>query len=103
MGTKFVRRTVDPAKLPSLTRRQKADLAALSARPDSEIDFSEIDFSDIPELTENFWKNAVRGKYYKATKPGRVTPKPRCQNCATSGISRHTADTFTPSEMTLNE
>ena len=65
MGTKFVRRTVAPAKLPSLTRKQKADLAALSARPDSE-----IDFSDIPELTENFWKNAVRGKYYKATKPG---------------------------------
>ena len=52
MGTKFVRRTVDPAKLPSLTKKQKADLAALSARPDSE-----IDFSDIPELTENFWKN----------------------------------------------
>jgi hypothetical protein len=32
----------------------------MASRPDSEIDFSEI-----PELTENFWKNAVRGKYYK--------------------------------------
>jgi len=59
MGSKLVKRTFDLAKLPSLTKKQKADLAALSARPDSE-----IDFSDIPELTENLWKNAVRGKYY---------------------------------------
>ena len=63
MGTKLVKRTVDLAKLPSLTKKQKADLATLSARPDSE-----IDFSDIPPLTENFWKNAVRGKYYKPVK-----------------------------------
>jgi uncharacterized protein (DUF4415 family) len=63
MSKKFVKRTVDLANLPSLTKRQKADLAALAARPDSE-----IDFSDIPPLTEDFWKNAVRGKYYKPTK-----------------------------------
>jgi hypothetical protein len=60
MGTKLVNRTVDLAKLPSITKKQKADLATMASRPDSE-----IDFSDIPELTENFWKNAVRGKYYK--------------------------------------
>jgi hypothetical protein len=60
MGTKLVNRTVDLAKLPSLTKKQKADLATMASRPESE-----IDFSDIPELTENFWKNAVRGKYYK--------------------------------------
>jgi uncharacterized protein (DUF4415 family) len=63
MSKKLVKRTVDLANLPSLTKRQKADLANLSARPDSE-----IDFSDIPPLTENFWRNAVRGKYYKPTK-----------------------------------
>ena len=63
MSKKLVKRTVDLANLPSLTIRQKADLANLSARPDSE-----IDFSDIPPLTENFWRNAVRGKYYKPTK-----------------------------------
>jgi uncharacterized protein (DUF4415 family) len=63
MSKKFVKRSVDLAKLPSLTKRQKADLAALATRPDSE-----IDFSDIPPLTEDFWKNAVRGKYYKPTK-----------------------------------
>ena len=63
MSKKFVKRAVDLANLPSLTKRQKADLAALAARPDGE-----IDFSDIPPLTEDFWKNAARGKYYKPTK-----------------------------------
>jgi uncharacterized protein (DUF4415 family) len=63
MSKKLVKRTVDLANLPALSKKQKADLAALSARPDSEIDFSEI-----PPLTEDFWKNAVRGKYYKPTK-----------------------------------
>jgi uncharacterized protein (DUF4415 family)/uncharacterized DUF497 family protein len=63
MSKKLFKRTVDLATLPSLRKKQKAELAALSARPESE-----IDFSDIPELTENLWKNAVRGKYYKPTK-----------------------------------
>ena len=63
MSKKFVKRAVDLVNLPSLTKRRIADLAALAARPDSE-----IDFSDIPPLTDDFWKNAVRGKYYKPTK-----------------------------------
>jgi uncharacterized protein (DUF4415 family) len=63
MSKKFVKRVVDLANLPTLTKRQKADLAALTARPDSE-----IDFGDIPPLTEDFWKTAVRGKFYKPTK-----------------------------------
>ena len=33
------------------------------ARPDSK-----IDFSDIPPLTEDFWKNAVRNPYYRPVK-----------------------------------
>ncbi|MDE1148931.1 MAG: BrnA antitoxin family protein [Azospirillaceae bacterium] len=49
--------------LPPLTEEEKAQLKALAERPDSE-----IDFSDIPELTEAFWKNAVRGRFYKPTK-----------------------------------
>jgi uncharacterized protein (DUF4415 family) len=61
MSKKLVMRTVDLANLPSLTKKQKAELAALAAR-------SEIDFSDIPPLGEEFWKDAVRGKYYKPTK-----------------------------------
>jgi uncharacterized protein (DUF4415 family) len=40
-------------ELPPLTEEQKNRLAALAAKPDSE-----IDFSDIPRLTERFWKNA---------------------------------------------
>ncbi len=63
MSKKFVKHAVDLANLPPLTKRQKASLAALAARPDSE-----VDFSDIPPLTEDFWKNVVRGKYYKPTK-----------------------------------
>lgn len=50
-------------KLPPLTKAQHAELAALAAKPDSE-----IDFSDIPELTESFWQNAVRGQFYKPVK-----------------------------------
>jgi uncharacterized protein (DUF4415 family) len=63
MSKKLVKRKVDLAKPPALSKKQKVELAALAARPDSE-----IDFSDIPPLTEEFWKNAVRGKYYKPVK-----------------------------------
>jgi uncharacterized protein (DUF4415 family) len=63
MSKKLVKRNIDLANLSPLTKRQKAELAALAARPDTA-----IDFSDIPPLTEEFWKNAVRGKFYKPTK-----------------------------------
>jgi hypothetical protein len=56
MSKKLVKRTVDLANLPVLTKKQKAKLAALSTPSESE-----IDFSDIPPLTEDFWKNAIRG------------------------------------------
>ncbi|WP_085338370.1 BrnA antitoxin family protein [Aquidulcibacter paucihalophilus] len=49
--------------LPPLTETDHERLAALAARPDSE-----IDQSDIPELTEEDWKNAVRGKHYRPVK-----------------------------------
>ncbi|MBB6253592.1 BrnA antitoxin family protein [Nitrospirillum iridis] len=49
--------------LPPLTEAEEAQLKALAERPDSE-----IDTSDIPELTEEFWKNAVRGRFHKPTK-----------------------------------
>jgi uncharacterized protein (DUF4415 family) len=39
------------------------ELKQLAERPDSE-----IDFSDIPELTEEFWANAVRNPYYRPVK-----------------------------------
>ncbi|MDG3440264.1 BrnA antitoxin family protein [Nitrospirillum amazonense] len=51
------------ADLPPLTEEEKAQLRALAERPDSE-----IDTSDIPELPDEFWKDAVRGRFYKPTK-----------------------------------
>lgn len=38
-------------------------MAALAARPDSD-----IDFSDIPPASESFWQNAERGRFYRAIK-----------------------------------
>lgn len=49
--------------LPPLTEADHERLATLVARPDSA-----IDLSDIPELTEEDWKTAVRGKHYRPVK-----------------------------------
>jgi len=54
--------TTTLAEVP-MTSARKRRLAAIAARPDSEIDFSEI-----PELTESFWKNAVKIPYYRPVK-----------------------------------
>lgn len=63
MKTKLVRYEVDLANLPPLTDEQKAELDALAAMPDEA-----IDYSDIPPLTDAFWDNAVRGRFYRPTK-----------------------------------
>ena len=55
---KTVTYKVDLNKPPVLSEKQKARLEALDKRPDSE-----IDFSDIPELDESFWKNAVQNPF----------------------------------------
>ena len=46
-----------------LTQKQKEQLETLANMKDED-----IDTSDIPELTEEFWKNAVRGKFYRPVK-----------------------------------
>jgi len=51
------------ATLPPLTDAQRAHLKTLAARPDSE-----IDTSDIPEMTDEQWKNAKRGHFYRPRK-----------------------------------
>jgi uncharacterized protein (DUF4415 family) len=58
--TKIVRK-----KFPSkpMTAAQRRRLAKLAQMPDSA-----IDFSDIPELTEKFWRNAVRNPFYRPIK-----------------------------------
>ncbi len=63
MKKKMVEYELDLDNLPPLKEEQRAEIAALMARPDSE-----IDFSDIPRLDEKFWKNAVRGGLYKPVK-----------------------------------
>ncbi len=55
MSKKIAKHDVDLANLPPLTEKQKAELAVLAARPDGE-----IDYSDLPPLNEEFWKKAVR-------------------------------------------
>ena len=38
-------------------------LKKLAERPNSE-----IDYSDIPELTEEFWQHAIKGRFYRPLK-----------------------------------
>ncbi len=61
MKPTMVRHTLET--LPPITDEGREELRALAARPDSE-----IDTSDIPELTPEQWKNAVRGKFYRPVK-----------------------------------
>jgi uncharacterized protein (DUF4415 family) len=58
--SKPVRRTL--ADRP-MTPARKAKLARAVERRDSDIDLSEI-----PPLTESFWRNAVRNPYYRPVK-----------------------------------
>ena len=58
--SKIVRKTLADIKVtPAMLRRLKK----LEEMPDSE-----IDYSDIPELTEKFWQNAVQGRFYRPMK-----------------------------------
>jgi len=49
--------------LPKLTKEQLDHLSSLGRRPDSE-----IDLSDIPEVTEEQFKHGVRGRFYRPMK-----------------------------------
>ena len=68
MKTKIIKKTIDLQNLPPLTDEQQARLSVLAKMPDSAIDYSAIDYSDIPPLDDAFWKNAVRNPFYKPTK-----------------------------------
>ena len=57
---KIVRKTLTDHKL---TAKQKRELAKLARRTDSEIDYSEI-----PPLSQKFWQNAVRNPFYRPVK-----------------------------------
>ena len=49
--------------LPPLTEKQRSELARLAELPDDQ-----IDTSDIPELTDEQLKGAVRGRFYRPVK-----------------------------------
>ncbi len=55
---RFEREPGDP-----LTPKQRKNIDELLANSNRE-----VDTSDIPELTEEFWKNAVRGRFYRPIK-----------------------------------
>jgi uncharacterized protein (DUF4415 family) len=61
MQTKIVSYPLEA--LPPLTAQDRASLRALAQRPDSE-----IDFSDIPEMSDRTWKNAERRALYRPVK-----------------------------------
>ncbi len=54
---------VKQGTLPPLTAEREAELKALAERPDSE-----IDYSDIPPLDEEFWAKAVPNPFFKPVK-----------------------------------
>ena len=54
---------LDPQRPSPLTAAQQAELAALAALPDDQ-----IDTSDIPPLSETFWQNAVGNPFYRPVK-----------------------------------
>jgi uncharacterized protein (DUF4415 family) len=58
---KLIRRVFRPGR--RLSAAQKKRLDAVAAMPDEL-----IDYSDIPPLPEDFWKNAIRNPYYKPVK-----------------------------------
>lgn len=55
MSKNLVSYTIDLSNPPPLTEAQRAELERLAARPDSE-----VDTSDMPELDDAFWANATR-------------------------------------------
>lgn len=60
---KTVKHTLDATNPLPLTGKQKAEIKTLSELPDSK-----IDYSDIPQLSGEFWKNAANNPFYKPTK-----------------------------------
>lgn len=48
---------------PPLTEEQHAELRALDEKPDNE-----IDYSDIPPLSDEFWAKALRNQAFKPVK-----------------------------------
>lgn len=63
MSKTAIKFEMDLAHLPPLTEVQAAEIKALAAMPDNQ-----IDTSDISTLTDDFWINAVKNPFYKPIK-----------------------------------
>lgn len=63
MSKQTVKYELDLGQLPPLDAQQKMEIEALKALADAPVDYSEI-----PPLDDDFWKNAVRNPFYKPTK-----------------------------------
>ena len=63
MSKRTVRRDLDPANPTPLTAKERAELEALKAMPDED-----INAEDIPTLRDEFWKNAARNPFYRPVK-----------------------------------
>jgi uncharacterized protein (DUF4415 family) len=57
-------------EIPPITKEREAELRALAERPDSE-----IDLSDIPEMTDEDWARSVRVSDYPSIKEARAEAK----------------------------
>ncbi len=58
-----MRKSVKRTTSSPLTAKQRREVAALASMPDDK-----IDYSDIPPLTDRFWKHAVRNPFYRPVK-----------------------------------
>jgi uncharacterized protein (DUF4415 family) len=63
MCKQAIKYSLDEENPPKLTAKQQAELDALAALPDEN-----IDYSDIPQTTDEAWKVAKIGKFYKPFK-----------------------------------
>ncbi len=61
MKKKMVSHTVE--NLPALTDKQRAHLRAMAAQPNRR-----VDTSDIPEISDEQWRFAERGRFYRPVK-----------------------------------
>jgi uncharacterized protein (DUF4415 family) len=59
----YVTYRLDPENPPPLTESQKRELEALTAMKDED-----IDTTDIPELSEDFFRNGQIGRFYRPVK-----------------------------------
>lgn len=61
--SKTVKRELNPLEPPPMSETMKAEVEALKAMPDDE-----IDYSDIPPLADDFWRNTARNPYFRPVK-----------------------------------